>query len=282
LTKTLSIAVLLLLAAAPAMAQPCRGVTDQDDRHAAALILANCLGDPDPKVRDAGAFERLSSLMRAGELEPRTLADLRTVLLARVRQPGSSTILTSFSALTLSEVARTDRIKPWMTDAQRQEMVDAAAGFLSGIKDYRAFSDREGFVHAVAHGADLALQLSLNPATSKPQLDRLLVAIATQVAPQDAGVAYWAGEPDRLARPVLFIAQRKLHSDAEWKDWFAALMNPKPLASWDVAFNSEIGIRRHHNVRAFLLSLFVSATTSEDSGIKQLVGPVQDALKLVP
>ena len=32
------------------------------------------------------------------------------------------------------------------------------------ITDYRAFSDTEGFGHAVAHGADLALQLALNPA----------------------------------------------------------------------------------------------------------------------
>jgi hypothetical protein len=59
-------------------------------------------------------------------------------------------------------------------------------------------------------------------------------------------------------------------------------MDPKPLASWDMAFNTENGIRKHHNARAFLLSLFASASTSNDPGIKQLTAPVRDALKLVP
>ena len=246
------------------------------------MKLAACLGDPDPKVRDALAFEGLSSVMRSGGFEQPTLTALKAQLLERVRQPGSSAILRSFSALTLSEIARTDRIKAWMTDAERQEMVDAAATFMSGISDYRAFSDREGFVHAVAHGADFALQLALNPAVTRPQLDTLLNSMATQIAPRDPNVAYWAGESDRLARAVLFIAQRKLHTEAEWKAWFTTVMDPKPLASWDVAFTSETGIRRHPNARAFLLSVFAAAITSEDPGIRQLVNPARESLKSVP
>lgn len=272
----------MLAIATPSFAQPCPDVRSASDRHASALLLVKCLGDPDPKVRDALTFEGLSSVMRSGVLEQRTLSELKATLLGQMRRPGGSAILRSFSALTLSEVARTDRLKAWMTDAERQELIDAAAEFLAGISDYRAFSNQEGFVHAVAHGADLALQLALNPAVVKPQLDQLLTAISSQITPGDSSVAYWAGEPDRLARAVLFIAQRKLHSDAEWTAWFQAVMNPKPLSSWDVAFSSEIGIRKHHNVRAFLLSVYASAVSSEDAGIKQVAGPARDSLKLVP
>lgn len=274
--------MLLAIGAAPALAQRCPDVRTAQDRHAAAIQLADCLGDPDPKIRDTLAFEGLSAVMRSGALEQRTLAELKRDLLARIARPGASAILASFSALTLAEVARTDRIKAWMTDQERQELIDAAAEFLTDVKDYRAFSNEGGYVHAVAHGADFALQLALNPAVTKPQLDRLVAAIATQVSPKDPTVAYWAGEPDRLARAVLFIAQRKLHTDAEWKTWFAMLMDPKPLASWDVAFASESGIRRRHNVRGFLLSMFSSAATSEDAGVKQLAGPTRESLKLVP
>ena len=125
------------------------------------------------------------------------------------------------------------------------------------------------------------MQLALNPAITRTQLDQLLAAIAAQVSPQDPTVAYWAGEPDRLARPVIFIAQRKLYSDAEWKSWFERLMDPKPLASWDQAFTSERGIKKHHNVRAFLLGLYATASTSEDAGIKQLLERIRNSLKLV-
>ncbi len=281
MTKILFVAVLLCIAT-PAFTQPCPDARVAEDKQAAALLAARCLGDPDPRVRDTLAFEGLSSVMRAGALEPRALAALKTELLAALSRAGGSPILTSFSALTLSEIARTDRIKPWMTDAERQELVDSAAAFLSGITDYRAFSDKEGFIHAVAHGSDFALQLALHPATTKPQLTKLLAAIATQITPKDPGVAYWAGEPDRLARGVVFIAQRKLLTDGEWKAWFATVMDPRPIGSWDVAFKTELGIRRHHNVRAFLLSVFASATTAEDAGIRQLMSPTRDALKLVP
>ena len=249
---------------------------------AGLLALIACLGNPDPEIRDKVAFEPLSAAMRGGEVDRDTLAAAKTELLNLVVASDPQGFQRSFAILTLAEVARTDRIKPWMTADDRDVLVSTAATYLSTLTDYRAFNDKEGFRHGVAHGADLALQLALNPAVTRPQLDRLLSAIATQITPKDPGVAYWAGEPDRLARAVIFVAQRKLHTDAEWKTWFATVMDPKPLPSWDVAFDSEIGIRRHHNVRAFLLSVFASASTGDDSGLKQLVGPVREALKLVP
>jgi hypothetical protein len=249
---------------------------------AGLLALIACLGDPNPEIRDKVAFERLSTAMRSGEVDHTALGTMKAGLLAQLGKADTSAVLSSFSALTLAEVARTDRLKPWMTDADRQELVDAAAKFLAGVNDYRAFSNDGGFVHAVAHGADFALQLALNSAVAKPQLDRLLAAIAVQIAPTRGDVAYWAGEPDRLARAVVVIAQRKLHTDEEWKSWFAGVMDPKPLASWGGAFTSEMGIRKRHNARAFLLSMFASAITSEDAGVRQLVNPARESLKLVP
>lgn len=248
---------------------------------ATLLALVACLGNPDPNVRDKIAFERLSAAMRGGEVDHATLSAIETQLLTLVAAPDPQGFQRPFAILTLAEVARTDRIKPWMSAEDRQTLVATAAQYLSTITDYRAFNDKEGFRHGVAHGADLAMQLALNPAITKPQLDRLLDAIATQVIPKDPAIAYWAGEPDRLARPVIFIAQRKLHSEAEWKSFFDKVMDPKPLKSWEDAFSSEQGIRKHHNARAFLLSLFVASSATDDSGVKQLVEPIRNSLKLV-
>ncbi|HUQ88571.1 MAG TPA: DUF2785 domain-containing protein [Vicinamibacterales bacterium] len=249
---------------------------------AGLLALITCLGDPDPNIRDKHAFERLAAAMRAGEVDRDTLASMESQLLQLVAGPDPQGFQRPFAILTLAEIARTDRVKPWMTEGERNVLVNTAANFLSSVTDYRSFDDQSGFRHAVAHGADFALQLALNAAITKPQLDRLLAAIATQVAPDDPSVAYWAGEPDRLARAVIFIAQRRLHTDAEWKAWFDRVLNPRPLTSWDAAFASERGIRKHHNVRAFLLSVYANAATSDDAGIRQLAAPARDSLKLVP
>ena len=77
--------------------------------------------------------------------------------------------------------------------------------------------------------SDLMLQLAVNPRTTKAQLDQMLAAIATQVAP--AGEHFYIyGEGDRLAQAVFYIAKRKLHTADEWRKWFEQVAAPAPLA----------------------------------------------------
>jgi hypothetical protein len=255
-------------------------IADTFQRHELAVALTACLGHPKPELRDGIAFEALSSWMRGGQLDLATVKTIRGDLLKALSRSDAEGFSASFSALVLGEVARTDRLQPWMTADERDDMVRAAALFLARVKDYRAFSDTEGFRHAVAHGADLVLQLALNALVAKAQLDHMMLAVASQVAPPGT-MAYWAGEPDRLARPIVFIAQRKLHSDAEWQTFFGEITNPQPLPSWRAAFLSETGIKKRHNVRAFLLSVYASASSSEDPGIRALLPHATAALKAV-
>lgn len=250
-------------------------------RQALAVALTACLAHPDPALRDGIAFEAFTSWMRGGLLEQPTLVTVRDRLLAMLQAGDAQGFAAPFAALVLAEVARTDRVKPWMSDGDRDALVRAGAQYLARITDYRAFDNTEGFRHGVAHAADLALQLALNPAISKEQLDRLLSAVAAQVAPP-VNMAYWAGEPERLARPVLFIAQRNLHADADWQAFFAEATQPRPLASWSEAFSSDLGIRKRHNVRAFLVSVYAGAASSEDAAIRRLLPHVTAALKTVP
>jgi hypothetical protein len=256
-------------------------VADTSVRHPLALALTACLGDPNPALRDGIAFEALSTWLRAGALDRPTMTGLRDRLLLMLTGPDAQGFRGPFAALVMSEVARTDRISAWLSPDDRDVLVQAASRYLAGIRDYRAFSNAEGFRHGVAHGADFALQLALNPAVTKPQLDRLLAAIATQVAPRQV-ISYAAGESDRLARPVLFIAQRGLHTDEEWQAWFGPVLSPAPMATWDDAFSSELGLARRHNTRAFLLSLFASASTNDNAGVRQLLPSIREGLKTLP
>jgi hypothetical protein len=255
-------------------------VEDPTARRSLALAITACLADPNPALRDGIAFEGLTTWLRAGALDRSTLIELRDRLLPMLASRDSQGFRAPFAAIVMAEVARTDRIAAWMSAEERDALVQAAAAYLTGIDDYRAFSDKEGFRHGVAHGADFALQLVLNPAITKAQLDRLLAAIATQAAPQKA--AFTAGEPDRLARPILFIAQRALHTDEEWKAWFATMLSPKPMAAWGEAFSSEAGLAKRHNARALLLSLYASASATENAGVRQLLAPIREGLKLLP
>ena len=247
-----------------------------------ALGLLDCLGSPDPALRDGIAFEAWSAWLRAGALdEPTRLAALQR-LLPRIapEAPAGAGFDAPFAALVLSEVARTDRVSPWMDPATRERLLAAGAAYLASVRDYRGFDAREGWRHGVAHGADLMLQLALNPAFDKPQLDRIFAALATQVAPE--GHAYVYGEPERLARPLLYGALRGLHTEAEWKAWFEALATPGRAASWREAVGTPEGLARRHDLRAFLLAVYAEIAEEQRPALAAMRPAVLEALKRVP
>jgi hypothetical protein len=256
-------------------------LADGGQRARLALGLLDCLADPDPALRDGIAFEAWSTWLRGEQLDARTrqaaLARLQPAIAAE--RADAAGFAQPFSALVLSEIARTDRKQAWLEPAQRAALVEAAARYLESVRDYRGFVAGEGWRHGVAHGADLLMQLSLNPALDKAQLDRLLAAVAAQVAPP--GQAYVFGEPERLARPVLFAAARKLHAEAEWTAWLAKVSAP-PAGGWQNAFGDAAALARRHDVRAFLLGLYAQARDSQQPGVQALLPGLKAQLEAVP
>lgn len=247
-----------------------------------AVGLLDCLGDPDPKLRDGIAYEALSTWMRKDRLAPQTLRALRDRLVPMLDDVDPDGFRRPFAALVLSELARTDRISPWLSAGERAQLVTAAADYLRGVDDYRGFDEREGWRHGVAHGADFVLQLALNPALDRAQLDALRSAVAGQVAPAGAH-SYVHGEPLRLARPILFIAARGLHDEADWQAWFTALAAPAPLPDWEAAFTSDAGLARRHNTVAFLTALYTIAQENDDATARtHLLPGLRSALRQVP
>jgi hypothetical protein len=290
------LAFALAACALPAFAQPCPPegqsveslqalkalkftVPDAGDKRTLAEGLVACLADPDPALRDGIAYEALAQWMRAGDFDADELRRLRDALYPMLDDGDAGGFGRPFAALVLSEVARTDRVQPWMTPAERAAMVDAAAGYLRSVDDYRGFDQCEGWRHGVAHGADWLMQLALNPALDRAQLDAILAAVAVQAVPA-GGHAYVFGEPGRLARPVLYAARRGVYSDADWQAWFAALV-PR-LGDPAQAYADEGWLGRRHDLMAFLMSLYVEADQADDESLKQLKPAIVAAIKQVP
>jgi hypothetical protein len=153
-----------------------------------------------------------------------------------------------------------------------------ASRYLTDIEDYRAFEDGVGFRHGVAHGADLVLQLALNPAIAPESLVPLVDAIAAQIAPPD-GVAYVTGEPDRLARALFYLMQRAEDSDALRQrilDAITALSDPAPYEAWSSVFRSEKALIFRHNRRSFINALYLRA---HPHATHELVAPFMEPLE---
>lgn len=256
-------------------------IADDAARNTFARALTACLGDPDPAIRDGIAFEALQYYMRNTQLTQETLAALNTDLQTQLTGPDPQGFRRPFAALVLADVARTDRVAPWMSAEQRTQLIDASVAYLRGIDDYRGFTPGEGYRHAPAHTADLMLQLVLNPAVGKADLIRIRDAITSQIAP--ASHYYIHGESERLARPILFMATRNVFDESEWTAWLTQVSGPGPLgASWDGWFLSEQGLARRHNLMMFLGVMQTNVSLSENSAFAPMRPGVSAALQALP
>lgn len=255
-------------------------IEDPARREQFARALLDCLGDPDPTLRDGVAYEGFATLLRGKQLSRDTVRHLRTALLDQLedREADASGVRRPFAALVLSEVARADRIEETFSAAERNDLVDRASAYVRGVRDYRGFDADQGWRHGVAHGADLLMQLALNPAVADAQLLEIRSAVAAQIAPPGEHF-YIYGEPGRLARPVLFLAQRGAFTEAEWSGWFEALASPAPLESWGDAFASQEGLAKLHNTKAFALAIYTDATASGEVAFEPLASGALELLR---
>lgn len=238
-----------------------------------AAGLLECLGDPDPELRDGIAYAAFFTMLRAGQLSPLTQRDLRIALLGELNRPASGDpgFRRPFAALVLSELVRADRVEPVFTDEQRAEIVSSAVAYMRGIDDYRGYDEAEGWRHAVAHTADLMLQLVLNPAVSAAQRLAIRDAIGTQVAPPGEHFFVY-GEPRRLARPILVMAERGDFTEQDWTDWLMTLASPAPFRAWEDTWSSQAGLAKLHNSRAFAQAIYVNVAASKVAAFDRL-GP---------
>lgn len=243
--------------------------------------LIACLGDPDPAVRDDFAFALWSEGLRGKQLKPDGLRHAAQRLSAILAEPDDAPgFRRPFAALALSEVARADRIEPFLTDAELHGLAVSGATYLRGVTDYRGFAPGEGWRHGVAHGADLLMQLALNPRLARADADLLLAAIAAQVAPA-ASPFYIHGEARRLARPLLFLAKRPDIDDAAWAAWFQTL-HPDGAARWQAPYASTAGLAAVHNSSAFGDAVYVAASESQDPQVRRLAPLAAGLLKALP
>jgi hypothetical protein len=258
-------------------------VLETAQREALALAFLECLGDPDPVLRDGIAFGALSTWMRGDLLSQSTATAMLDSLLPRLAldYPDPDGVLRSFSALASAEVARMDRLAPFLPDERRGVLVAASVDFLRGVVDHRGFDAVVGWRHSVAHGADLTLQLALNPLVGHDQLSGIVDAIGAQIAPRGEH-SYIDGEPERLARAIYYVASRDLISVAEWSAWFEALVDPAPLAEWSEAFQSRPGLAKRHNTVAFLQARYLMVREGDGDATARIVSPLMEAIGRVP
>ena len=254
-------------------------IADGDRRQSLARGLLACLSSPDSELRDHIGYEAYAYWRIGKSLSAATWTDVEHALIGMLDGPDDSAGVTRpFAALVLAEAVHADRDRPFLDAARRRALLDSAIAYFVSVRDYRGLDETTGWHHGVAHAADLLGQLALEPDFGRPEFDRILAALASQIVAHD-GRVYVFGESQRIAEAVAHVAARHALPRDAWRAWLAAATAPAPLARWGNAFDSIAGVAKHQNTMNFLLSLYAELGQSKGASLRALAAPVAEAMQ---
>lgn len=227
-----------------------------------------CLSAADPIIRDEYAYMELSRKLRN---DPPDSSKMKAIYLDAVndfRQTDITAYHRSFLTLALSEIARVDRFTPFLSEKDRQFLVDTSVSLLTQSTDLTGFDPDIGYVHQIAHAADLVLQLSLNKAIDSKQLRLLSQATKAAINP-DTLHFYHYGEPDRLVRASVYLMVREELDEAYWQEWLNDFEKYNK-APWNKAYQTNEGLAALHNTQNYLNRLLLWSYNAKNERLTKI------------
>lgn len=168
------------------------------------------MGSTDPELRDRLIATGLSELVSGPHLNPAQLSELFDEaligLLHGIDAPGDAVLRRSFSALLVADLIDKDSEKAVLSEAQFACLFKALAQYLQEEQDFRGFDAAQGWIHALAHVADLVLSYLKSPRPSpeqKAEAIRHLIAMLCR-----ADLPLWNDEDERVATAVLWALEQ--------------------------------------------------------------------------
>ena len=222
--------------------------------------LSGYLASPDPELRDDIAYSTLASWIYRQRIVP---VDARRALLGEwsrnltqgIGERGTSSVFRrSFSALALGVLVITDNEAPYLDKQEFDRLLAAAVTYLRDEKDTRGFDPTLGWMHSVAHTADLLKFLARSRHLQPVQQTLILQAIASKIGNVEGVLTH--GEDERLARAVLSIVAREDFDAAGFRQWAASLAPPRATGAPTAA-----SLATAQNRRNLAVSLYAVLST---------------------
>jgi hypothetical protein len=260
-----------------------QGIIDADyavpPGHALADLtceLLSLLGSIDPQLRDVFAYPILEAWISHDQYTGEELREMAGQLGENLKvglgeQETDTVFLRAFSALMLAELIYYHNRHPFFEEADVRQILEQALAYYPAEQDLRGYVPDLGWAHAPAHGADLLFVLAENSSLNAPDLERIMQALATKVAPPVAHV-YLYNEDQRVTRAVLAALKRNLLALPFLSAWLESLTYYEGqkvtfdglLTGEPGLIPSEIGVHILCNSKQFLSALYVHLSLDEE------------------
>jgi hypothetical protein len=167
--------------------------------------LSGLLRSPDPVIRDTQAYTVLVTWIRRGALSAGHLRALGDEMVARFADPEVQA--RTFAPLILDAIVSAGVFEPsWVPPFERWYVAE---------EDLRGYDAKLGWLHAVAHGADLLRTLGLHSAVEPVQMLRLGIGRLLTPTPY----VLREMEDDRLGYALAATLTRADLTETDATDW---------------------------------------------------------------
>lgn len=240
--------------------------------------LLGMLGSEDPEIRDRQAYSTLALWTEAGHFDD-VLWELGDA--AALGLSHQSVLVRSFSALILGEALGRDRLTSRLTGETVGFWQDAWTRWYPNEPDVRSFAEGIGWIHAVAHGADTARELTLHPHMGQGDLRDLMNVLTERL--RSLPLHLNQTEDDRLALALLAVFSRReytVEDVREWSDTYRILWTD--LEPGLIPPGAVLAVRTLHSLHTLLhLGATLGGGTLRPASPKETLTAVQDALRSV-
>jgi hypothetical protein len=225
-------------------------------------LIAN-IGSTDPELRDTIGLEAFYHWLTQGLYSADDLRGIITQLLANLQhnigEVGDDTVfLRSFSALWLVNIISYENKKTILTKDNIHTVLEAALAYFASERDLRGYVPGKGWVHALAHAADLLCALVISLHTNSDEHLKIFDCITNRLRTTTQSIFRY-NEDSRIAQPLLWIFIRNTLTVSQIDAGLTSLSS-----DWNGAWQSEDCTRAYNNDRNLLHSLYWYALKKTD------------------
>lgn len=242
--------------------------------------LTAMLGSPDPELRDDLAYSTLANWIYRRRVVPveerlRLLRVWEGHLTTGIGERDTVRVVRrSFSALSLGLLVILDNEAAYLDRETFARVLSSTLVYLRDERDVRGFDARLGWLHSVAHTADVLRFLARSRHLQVDEQARVLAAIHDKLLAVETPLTH--GEDDRLARAVVSITARPDFDEAAFAAWLTSMSPIRRMAQPTL---TTLAIDQ--NRKNLLVSLFAVLSTDRRDlpGTIRARGMVLETLK---
>ncbi|MCA9950885.1 MAG: DUF2785 domain-containing protein [Anaerolineales bacterium] len=244
----------------------------QPEIYPLVLSMGNHIGSIDPVLRDDLIYMTLVTWISRKIFSTKELKEILNVLLndqhlfKGLGEKETDTVFTrSFSMLQIQALLEVHRKKAYLPHEEMHVIKQKVLRYLSQERDLRGFVPVKGWAHAIAHTADVLVEMVQCDEYNADDLEAILAAIQRTIVTTET--VYICEEDERLATAVLQAWQRPEIDPEQIKTWLQGF-----IISLAEHLPYPGGYYQFVNSKNFLRSLYLRAVRQgRDSQFRQTI-----------